>query len=172
MKYINHVHICSICLVAGILTSAGAEAGGFSFSTSRSSTKNSYTTSNRPWGNLEAFKPGLKSDPPPAMVPATRYLGAAPAYRMVSGANARDRECCRPAASLSSRLKPAAQCFTSNRTSCTPFGLSAVTTSRHSLLYFRASRGRYWSRWTVLWQLLAIRDGTVVVRLSTNTTSN
>jgi hypothetical protein len=79
LKYINHVHICSVCLVAGILTSVGAEAGGFSFSTSRSSTKNSYTTSNRPWGNLEVFKPGLKSDPPPAMVPATRYLGAAPA---------------------------------------------------------------------------------------------
>ncbi|MCG6900050.1 MAG: hypothetical protein LJE75_08605 [Gammaproteobacteria bacterium] len=81
MKYINHVHFCCVCLVVGSLTSVGAEAGGFSFSYSKSSSKHSYTTNNRPWGNLEDFKPGLRSDPPPApaaMVPNSHYLGAAP----------------------------------------------------------------------------------------------
>jgi len=54
------------------MSSANVAAGGFSFSTKQSSTKNSRTTSNRPWGNLEAYKPGLKHEPLPA------YPGAVP----------------------------------------------------------------------------------------------
>lgn len=77
MNLINCVRISSICLFAGILTSASVQAGGFSFSSSKSSTNNSYTTSNRPWGNVEAYKPGLINVPPPAL-PAAGYLGAAP----------------------------------------------------------------------------------------------
>jgi len=47
-------------------------AGGFSVSVKQSSPKHSRTTSNRPWGNLEAFKPGLKHEQLPA------YPGVAP----------------------------------------------------------------------------------------------
>jgi hypothetical protein len=59
-------------LLAGLLSSVNVAAGGFSFSFKQSSTKHPRTTSNRPWGNLEDFKPGLKSEQPPA------YPGAAP----------------------------------------------------------------------------------------------
>jgi len=77
LKYSKFLQICSVCLFVGILTSAGAQAGGFSFSYSKSSSKSSYTTSNRPWGNIETFKPGLKYEPPPAL-PNNGYIGAAP----------------------------------------------------------------------------------------------
>lgn len=55
------------------------EAAGFSFSISRSSSKDPHTTSNRPWGNIEAFKPGLKYEPPPPLADPA-YPGAATAY--------------------------------------------------------------------------------------------
>jgi hypothetical protein len=58
-------------MLTGLLSSISMEAAGFSFSFSQSSTKNSRTT-NRPWGNLEDFKPGLKYEQPPA------YPGVAP----------------------------------------------------------------------------------------------
>lgn len=79
MHYKNYVRIGGICLLAGLLCSANAQAagGGTSFSAGKSSTKNSRTTSNRPWGNLGAFKPGLRHEQPPAM-PGPGYLGAAP----------------------------------------------------------------------------------------------
>jgi hypothetical protein len=77
LNCINYVRICFVCLFAGILTSASVQAAGFSFNSKNSSTTNPYTTSNRPWGNVEAYKPGLKSELPPAL-PAAGYLGAAP----------------------------------------------------------------------------------------------
>ena len=72
MHHRNYVPVFILCLLAGPMSSANVAAGGFSFSVKQSSTKNSRTTSNRPWGNLEAFKPGLKHEPLPA------YPGAVP----------------------------------------------------------------------------------------------
>jgi hypothetical protein len=79
VHYKNYVRIGGICLLAGLLCGANAQAagGGASFSASNSSTNQSRTTSNRPWGNLGAFKPGLKHEQLPAM-PGPGYLGAAP----------------------------------------------------------------------------------------------
>jgi hypothetical protein len=75
----NSLRICISCLVAGLLVSTGVEAASFSFSSSNGPSKNYRTTSNRPWGNLETFKPGLKSEPPPAISGGPQYyLGAAP----------------------------------------------------------------------------------------------
>ena len=78
MNYINCLRICSSCLFAGLLTSVSVEAAGFSFSSNNAPSKNSRTTNNRPWGNLEAFKPGLKSEQPAAMPGNSYYPGAAP----------------------------------------------------------------------------------------------
>ena len=78
MNDMNYLRVCASCLFAALLTSVSVEAAGFSFGSSNSSTKNSKnsrTTSNRPWGNLEAFTPGLKSEQP---APMPRYIGAAP----------------------------------------------------------------------------------------------
>lgn len=75
MKYMNCLRVCTSCLFAGLLVTVSVDASGFSFSSSNSSPKNSRTTSNRPWGNLEAYKPGLKSEQP---APRPQYLGAAP----------------------------------------------------------------------------------------------
>jgi hypothetical protein len=77
LNYSKFLQICSVCLFAGILSSVAANAWGFSFSYSTSSSKKSYTTSNRPWGNIETYKPGLKREPPPAL-PNSGYLGASP----------------------------------------------------------------------------------------------
>ena len=80
MKLMTYLPICISCLFAGLLISVSVEAAGFSFSSSNVSTKSSRTTSNRPWGNLETFKPGLKSEQLPAIpVGPHYYLGAAPA---------------------------------------------------------------------------------------------
>ena len=70
----NRIQICIICLLAGLLPDVSVQAAGFSFSAKQPSTNNSRSTSNRPWGNLEAFKPGLKHE----QLPVPRYLGAAP----------------------------------------------------------------------------------------------
>lgn len=72
MHHRKYVPVFILCLLAGLMSSANVAAGGFSFSAKQSSTKNSRSTSNRPWGNLEAFKPGLKHEPLPA------YPGAVP----------------------------------------------------------------------------------------------
>jgi len=61
-------------LLPGLLSSVSAEAAGFSASVKQNSTKNSRATSHRPWGNLEAFKPGLKHE----QLPSPRHIGAAP----------------------------------------------------------------------------------------------
>jgi hypothetical protein len=53
------------------------EAASFSFSSKKSSTKNPHIANNRPWGNIESFKPGQKYEPP-AAIPNTPYLGSAP----------------------------------------------------------------------------------------------
>ena len=72
MKNRKYVPILIICFLAGLMSSLNVAAAGFSVGTKQSSSKNSRITSNRPWGNLEAFKPGLKHEPLPA------YPGAAP----------------------------------------------------------------------------------------------
>ena len=79
LHYKNYVRIGGICLLAGLLCSANVQAagGGTSFSAGKPSTKNSHHTSNRPWGNLGAYKPGLKHEQLPAM-PPPGYPGAAP----------------------------------------------------------------------------------------------
>ena len=76
LHYKNYVRIGGICLLAGLLCGANAQAagGGTSFSAGKPSTKNSRTTSNRPWGNLGAFKPGLKHE----QLPVPGYMGTAP----------------------------------------------------------------------------------------------
>ena len=66
-----------VCLLAGLLSALNVTAGGFSFSAKPPATNNSRTTNNRPWGNLEPFKPGLKREQLPAYPAA--YPGAAPA---------------------------------------------------------------------------------------------
>ena len=55
---------CLICLLTSFLSGITQTASGFSFSFSSNSSQNSRnsprTTSNRPWGNIGAFKPGLQ----------------------------------------------------------------------------------------------------------------
>jgi hypothetical protein len=77
MHHRNFVPVFIICLLAGLLSSVNVAAAGFSFSSKQPATKNSRTTSNRPWGNLEPFKPGLTHEQLPAYPAA--YPGAAPA---------------------------------------------------------------------------------------------
>jgi len=75
----NCVPICIICLLPGILSSVNVAAAGFSVSVKQPSTKHSRTTSNRPWGNLEAFKPGLKREQLlayPGVAPGTGWYAA------------------------------------------------------------------------------------------------
>ena len=75
MHHRNCVPVFIICFLAGLMSSVNVAAGGFSFSAKQSPTNNSRTTSNRPWGNLETFKPGLKHEPLPAY-PGTVPPGA------------------------------------------------------------------------------------------------
>ena len=77
MHHRNFVPVLIVCLLAGLLSSVNVTAAGFSFSSNQPATKNPRTTSNRPWGNLEPFKPGLKREQLPAYPAA--YPGAAPA---------------------------------------------------------------------------------------------
>ena len=55
-----------VCLLTSLLSGITQTASGFSFSFSSHSSQNSgnssRTTTNRPWGNLGAFKPGLQSE--------------------------------------------------------------------------------------------------------------
>ena len=79
MHHRNCVPIFVLCSLAGFLSSVNVAAAGFSVSVQPSSTKHSRTTSNRPWGNLEAFKPGLKREQLPAYpgaVPGTGWYAA------------------------------------------------------------------------------------------------
>jgi len=78
LNYKNCLRICTSCLFAGLMTSVSVEAAGFSFGSSNSPKNNSRITNNRPWGNIEAFKPGLKSEQLPAVPGGPQYLGAAP----------------------------------------------------------------------------------------------
>lgn len=72
MKNKKYAPILIVCFLAGLMSSFNVAAAGFSVSTKQTTSKNSRVTSNRPWGNLEAFKPGLKHEPLPA------YPGAPP----------------------------------------------------------------------------------------------
>ena len=57
---------CLICLLTSFLSGITQTASGFSFSFSSHSSQNSgnspRSTTNRPWGNIEAFKPGLQGE--------------------------------------------------------------------------------------------------------------
>ena len=57
---------CIICILTSFLSGITQTASGFSFSFSSHSSQNSgnssRTTSNRPWGNIGAFKPGLQAE--------------------------------------------------------------------------------------------------------------
>ena len=81
MHYRKFTHTLIVCLLPGLLHSFSADAGGFgvkvspSRSANVSPTRNAY--SNRPWGNFEAFKPGLNQQP--GATQNSQYLGAAPA---------------------------------------------------------------------------------------------
>lgn len=76
--------LCIICLLAGFISSVTQVAAGFSFSTGNSSKKDPRITTNRPWGNIGAYQPGVKYDPPPpppmqnTPVQNVPYLGSAP----------------------------------------------------------------------------------------------
>ena len=79
--------ICIICILASFISGITQSASGFSFSVSnKSSSKDQRTTTNRPWGNIGTYKPGLKNElPPPApdiqyggLIPGTQYSGAVP----------------------------------------------------------------------------------------------
>jgi len=64
-------------LLASFISGITQSASGFSFGVSNnSSKKDQRTTSNRPWGNIGTFKPGLKYEPPP--IPDIQYAGAIP----------------------------------------------------------------------------------------------
>jgi hypothetical protein len=63
MHRVKNSRFCIICLLTSFLASITQTASGFSFSFSSSSSQSSgnppRTTTNRPWGNIGAFKPGL-----------------------------------------------------------------------------------------------------------------
>jgi hypothetical protein len=62
MHRMKSSRFCSICLLTILLSSVVQTASGFSFSFSSSSHNSGnppYTTTNRPWGNIGEFKPGL-----------------------------------------------------------------------------------------------------------------
>jgi len=67
LSYINTSRFCIVCLLAGFLSST-AQAG-FSVSFDSNAPTGMGITTNRPWGNIGAYKPGLKSDPLPAPYP-------------------------------------------------------------------------------------------------------
>jgi len=84
MHHRNCVPIFVITLLAGLLSSANVAAMGFSVGSKQSSTNSSRATSNRPWGNLEAFKPGLKHEPLPVYPGVTPASGWYPAQAAVT----------------------------------------------------------------------------------------
>jgi hypothetical protein len=77
LPYINMSRLCIVCLLAGLIS--GTAQAGFSFSFD-SNMPAGNTTTNRPWGNIGAYKPGLKSEPLPApypgMAPGTGWYPA------------------------------------------------------------------------------------------------
>jgi hypothetical protein len=97
LHHINCARIFSLIALAGLLSSVNVEGASFSFSMSRSSSQDPYTTNNRPWGNVEAFKPGLKYEQPPPLgdsaypgtaniYPGNQYPGAAPGSQYLGAA--------------------------------------------------------------------------------------
>jgi len=77
LSYINASRFCIFCLFAGFISSAAQAGFSFSFDSNMPAGN---TTTNRPWGNIGAFKPGLKSEPLPApypgMAPGTGWYPA------------------------------------------------------------------------------------------------
>mgnify|MGYP001816051309 FL=1 len=71
MNRIRTSRICIICLLASFISGVTQSASGFSFGIGNSpkndSRKDPRTTSNRPWGNIGAFKPGVQYELPPAL---------------------------------------------------------------------------------------------------------
>ena len=72
MQYQKFIRILMVCLLPGLLHGYSADVVGFGVNAS--SSHNGY--SNRPWGNFEAYKPGLNQQPGANQAP--QYLGAAP----------------------------------------------------------------------------------------------
>jgi hypothetical protein len=66
MDRMKRSRFCYVCLLTVLLASIVQTASGFSFSFSANSSHNGgdapYTTTNRPWGNIGEFKPGLPAD--------------------------------------------------------------------------------------------------------------
>ena len=66
MQRMKGSRFCLICLLTVLLTGIVQTASGFSFSFSTGSSHSSanapYMTTNRPWGNIGEFKPGLPVD--------------------------------------------------------------------------------------------------------------
>lgn len=63
-----------VCLLPGFLFGVSLEAAAFGMKISKP--RQAQTTTNRPWGNIEASRPGLNQQP--GARPDSRYLGAAP----------------------------------------------------------------------------------------------
>jgi hypothetical protein len=66
MRPMKTSRFCLMCLLTGLLSGVVQTASGFSFSFSSHNSQESgnspRTTTNRPWGNIGAFKPGLQTE--------------------------------------------------------------------------------------------------------------
>ena len=66
MIHLRIPRYCIICLLtsllAGIVQTASAFSFGFGMNSNRGDEQNGRTTTNRPWGNIGAFKPGVQSE--------------------------------------------------------------------------------------------------------------
>ena len=77
MSYINTSRFCIVCLLAGFFS--GTAQAGMSVNIDSNMPTGIGITTNRPWGNIGAFKPGLKSEPLPAypgMMPGAGWYPA------------------------------------------------------------------------------------------------
>ena len=71
MSRIRTSRIFIICVLASFIAGVAQTASGFGMSVGNSSKndprKEPRTTSNRPWGNIGAYKPGVQYEPPPPL---------------------------------------------------------------------------------------------------------
>ena len=66
MPYVNTSRFCIFCLLASALSSV-TQAGVTVTISNKSTSRNPGITTHRPWGNIEAYKPGLIHQSPPAI---------------------------------------------------------------------------------------------------------
>jgi hypothetical protein len=69
---------CIFCLLASFMSSVTQAGVSFTFGSNKQADRNTGITTNRPWGNIGTFKPGLQHQSPPALS-NNPYTGAAPA---------------------------------------------------------------------------------------------